>query len=315
MKSKLLPAGLLLAAAALIFGSSLQRIPPAPRPPQAAPVPPAVYPAIRTAIPGYQDYAGVVAQLREWQEQSAGWAETGTYGQSTRGQDLAYIAVHQPQTSGPAVLVTGCIHGNEPLATSTVMAFLGTMLATAQDRDVAEILGTRTMYFVPVVSPDSYPSSREVDGVDPNRDFPGPHAPKKKSVKPLAALQDFFQAKRPKAALSGHTFGRVFLIPWGDRNEPCPNAADYDRLTKDMVQLSDGYKPIRGCQMYSRPIMGTEVDWYYRHGALAMVWEFGTHQRKPSMQDVQDEFRRTYKAFLYFCKEAPKIQIAPMGAE
>ena len=108
--------------------------------------------------------------------------------------------------------------------------------------------------------------------------------------------------------ISGHTWGRVYLTPYGDRNQLCLNDSDYRRIVGEMGRMSQ-YSMQRACQMYGHPIHGTEVDWYYRNGAFSIVMEFGTHQRVPSKSDIYTEFNRTFKAVLHFVKEAPLVEV------
>jgi hypothetical protein len=182
-------------------------------------------PTVNNPIPAWKSYADTVKQLEEWKTQSPGLVETGTYGKSSKGVNLSYIRVTNLYDPSPKkkVLITASIHGNEPLAASTTMAFIGTMLVNYQvDPEVTSLINSRDIYFVPVVSPDSYPNSREVDGVDPNRNFPK-GTDIKKSVPPVEALKDFFLKQHFNAVISGHTFGRVYLIPYGDTTNNCPN--------------------------------------------------------------------------------------------
>ena len=176
------------------------------------------------------------------------------------------------------------------------------------DDQITSLLDSREIYFVPVVSPDSYPTNREVDGVDPNRDFPTDRDPNKQSVTPVAALQQFFLDIKPNAVISGHTFGRVFLTPWGSRTQICDNESDYQRIIGEMAKKC-GYKMMRCCFNYGQPIFGTEVDWYYKNGAFAIVMEFGTHQRRPSNKEINQEFDRTFDGILYFIKEGAEVNV------
>jgi hypothetical protein len=43
--------------------------------------------------------------------------------------------------------------------------------------------------------------------------------------------------------------------------------------------------------------------------AIAIVAEYGTHQRIPSVQDIKTEFDLSYRATLKFIKFAPEISI------
>lgn len=286
-----------------------------PQWPQPAPTPPPrpqqpAAPNISKAIPGYQDYSGTVSQIQQWEKEAPDLVETGTYGSSAKGQKLYFIRLsNEFSPSQKVVLITASIHGNEPWSTSTVMAYIGTMLSKyGKDDEITKLVNERTIYFVPVISPDSYPNSRHVDGVDPNRDFPGPRNPNRQSTPAVAAIQSLFRQIKPCAVISGHTFGRIYLHPFGDSMQTCPNHADFQRIVGEMGRLSN-YRVDRACNMYNSPIHGTEVDWYYRNGAFAIVMEFGTHQRIPSMEDTTSEFNRTFKAVLYFMREAPEVKV------
>lgn len=306
------------------------------------PVLPPIKNHITKACPSYMNYEQTVAQLQQWNKEAPEMTEVGTYGKTSRGKDCYYLRVCNKRFSQtaekPRVLITACIHGNEPLASSTVMWYIGNMLDKyGKDQAITQLLDSRDIYFVPVLSPDSYPHSRHVDGVDPNRDFPGPSRPNHRSSAPVKAIQDLVLKIRPKAVMSGHTWGRVYLTPYGDRMQNCP---DHEAIWKVMQECSklSGYRLIRACDMYkgngglnnppiraagaeayddyaSMPIYGSEVDWYYRQGAFAIVCEFGTHQRIPSDADTRTEFDKTFGAFLYFVREAPLVPLHPSAGE
>jgi hypothetical protein len=88
-------------------------------------------------------------------------------------------------------------------------------------------------------------------------------------------VQDFFMKVRPNAVISTHTFGqRIYLTPYGDKYQKCPNESDYQRIVGKMGQMSS-YKVDRACNMYARLIAGSEVDWYYRNGHLPSSWKSG----------------------------------------
>lgn len=268
-------------------------------------------PKITEKIPAYLDYQQTIAQIKKWNQEAPDFTEVGTYGKSKRGTDLYFIKITNKihQAPKPKVLITGCIHGNEPWASGCVMAYIGTLLGDyGTNKEVTELVNTREIYVIPVVSPDSYPNSRHVDGVDPNRDFPGPSRPGHRSTPSIQAVQDFFNKIKPNAVISGHTHGRIFLTPYGDKTQLCPNDADYKRIVGEMARLSN-YKLDRACNMYGRPIYGSEVDWYYRNGALSIVMEFGTHQRKPTHEEIKSETQRTWAGVVLFIREAPLVKL------
>lgn len=259
-------------------------------------------------ISGYQSYEQIIETMRDWENKAPDLAEVGTYGKTTAGKDQYYIKIsNECSPSDKVVLITAAIHGNEPWSTSTVMAYAGKLISSyGRDEAITALVDSRTVYFVPVVSPDSYPLSRHVEGKDPNRDFPTLKSPDKESVRPVQNLRDFFLRIRPNSVLSGHTFGRIYLIPWGDSTQENPSSPEYRRLASEMCQMS-GYKYQRACEMYNKPIYGTETDWYHRNGAFAMVMEFGTHQKKPSREETRLEFERTFEAFLHFLENSTEL--------
>lgn len=286
-------------------------------------------PNISVITPTYLDYPDIIKQLNKWHNEAPELTEIGTYGKSTHSNDLYYIRLNNKLTKGnkPVVLLTACIHGNESWATGLMMAHFGNLLNSYRSTpELTDLIDTRDIYFIPVVSPDSYPFSRFVDGVDPNRNFPNPHK-QQNQVKPVKALMDFFVKINPKATISCHTWGRACLIPWGDSLTNCPDYNEYQRVVGTMCSLMN-YKFMRTCDMYGKhglnvppprdllvgnngtPIYGTEVDWYYRNGSMAIVMEIGTHQRKPTYEEIKSEFERTYKGILFFIKEAPETNLS-----
>ena len=286
-----------------------------------------VTPNISVSTPSFLQYNGIIEQLKTWNKEAPELTKIDVYGQTAKKKDLYYIEISNFKSNSikPKVLITACIHGNEPHATSTVMAYIGNMLANyGKDEKITKLIDERDIYFIPVVSPDSYPNSRQVDGVDPNRDFDNLRSPS------IRAIQKFFNKEKFNAAWSGHTWGRVFLMPWGDSMEKCPDDASYREIAGEMASLAN-YRLIRACEMYNAaglnnppirygskewnpnkamsPIYGAELDWYYRNGAFAVVCEYGTHQQKPSDAETKSEFERTFKAFLCFVEKAPIVDL------
>ena len=220
----------------------------------------------------FQTYQQIVQQCKTWNQEAPDLTELGTYGASARGKTLTWIKLTNKYSTKnkKTVLIHACIHGNEPLATSTEMAYIGSLLSEyGKTLEVTNLLDTRTIYFIPVVNPDSYPNSREVEGVDPNREFLKEHP-----AHSIQELKTFFLKIKPQAAMSMHTSGRMELYPFGDKVSLCPNDSDYKSVLGKMSQLS-GYTILRACQVYGRPIFGGELDWYYRNQAFSMVMELG----------------------------------------
>lgn len=266
---------------------------------------------IKNPVPSFLQYDALVSQLKEWEKEAPELVEVGTYGKTSKGTDLYFIRIRNERSdeAKPVVLLTGATHGNEPWSTTVMMACVGTMLDKyGDDEKLTALMNSRDIYVVPVVSPDTFGKERYVDGVDPNRDYPTQRAPDKVSVAPIEALKKLTLSIHPAAAISGHTFGRVYFYPYADSTRKTANDEDYRRILGKMKELSN-YGFEQGCYNYGRPIFGSEMDWYYRNGCMGIVMEMGTHQRPPSTEEVRSEFERTFEAIKYFIEEAPKVQV------
>jgi succinylglutamate desuccinylase len=248
---------------------------------------------IKQEVFGYQTYEEIVETLKSWEKTSPETLEVEKFGKGLKNHYLRICNEKSP--SDNVVLLTACIHGNEPLATSVMMSFVCKLISEK------DFFDDRTIYFIPVLSIETYPKSRYVNGTDPNRDF---H--KNKSIELVEDIKELFLKIKPDAVLSGHTYGRVFLYPWGHTTEKSPKHEEYSSLAKDMSKLS-GYGNKRICELYGHPIKGTESDWYDSNGAFSMVIEFGTHQRKPTKSESEVELNKTYKAMMLFIREAVKL--------
>lgn len=270
-----------------------------PEPYYEPPPPEPAKPEVSVTFPGYLSYQATVAQLKQWETEGPDYVEVGTYGTSSRGQDLVYIRLTNKlnMEPKPKVLLTAAIHGNEPVSSGVLLGLIGDLLANHLD-----ILNERDIYFIPIINPDSYPHSRHVDGVDPNRDFNG------RSVKSIQALKDFFDAQHFNATASGHTGTSMIMIPPGERNGKTNNDADYQRIGRKMAQMT-GYDFLYLHEIYGRPILGGEADWYDKRKAFSVVIEFGPVQGVPNKNQVEREYNKTRDALLYFIQEAPVVEM------
>ena len=256
---------------------------------------------ITTVNPGHLSYTDINKQLKKWEREAQDLVDIGTYGSSSEGKNLTYIKLTNEldKTPKPKILITACIHGNEPWSTSIIMNYIGLLLS---QYDKNSLLNKEEIYFIPVISPDSFPNSREVDGVDPNRDWENRRSPV------VRYLQEFHLKQKFIAVISGHTSGRMYLIPWGEKRELCSDNDSYQSLIGQMSQMSN-YRLLRACEIYGRPIFGGELDWFYKNGAFTVVCEFGTHQEIPTLEQTDSECKRTWKAFILFLEKAPTIKL------
>lgn len=263
---------------------------------------------ISKSTPGYLSYQGVVNQMKLWNQEAPEITELGIYGRSTKGHDIYYLRIGNK--TGPKVMITACIHGNEKIANAVVMGIMGKMLTDyGHDAAITKLMKSRDVYWVPVVSPDSFiADARHVDGLDPNRNFPYPGKPDVNSIPPIKSIREFFTKQGFKAAISTHAYGRVYIYPFGYTNQACPDHQSYRDICGRMAELAR-YRPdqIRNIGT-APPYHGFEADWFYANGAFAMVAEVG-EQFKPPDSDIQPEVTRNYKAYMLFIEEAPVVEL------
>lgn len=266
---------------------------------------------ISNKIPNYLTYDGVVNQINNWNKEAPEITEVGTYGKTSNNKDIYYIRVCGNKNANlPKVLITACIHGNEKIANATVMGMIGKLLSDyGRDEKVTKLVSSRDIYWIPVVSPDSYISdSRHVDGVDPNRNFPYPGNPNVNSVPPISALREFFLKHKFLAVVSTHSYSRIYLYPYGYTATPCPDVNTYKDICGRMANLanysSSNIRSIRTAQPYH----GFEADWFYENGAFAIVSEVSL-DFKPAESTIAPEVERNYKAYLLFIEEAPVVNL------
>lgn len=258
----------------------------------------AVPPKITEKRPSYKDYNGIVDMMRSWEKEAPDFVEVLSYGKTTKGIEQYYAKITNKKKSGnkPSCVITGCIHGNEPISTCTETWWMTELLSSySSDPEAKEILDSREIYFIPVLSPDTFPHSRHVDGVDPNRNFPS--SGEKQSVTPIENFKNLFKEKKFNAFMSGHSYGRVFLLA----RDSDPERRDAYEKIKDKMDSISSYR----ASYLGGPGTTLDADWGNRRGAISLIVEFGTHQVIPSDEDIKTEFDATYKSFLYFAKEAP----------
>lgn len=260
-------------------------------------------------LPVYMTYNQIQEQLIKWNNKSPKITNLGSFGYTTNNRKRVFIEV-KGKNSTNKILVHACIHGNECLATNMCLGYCGMLLSKYNsDKTIQDLVDSRDIYFVPVLSVEAYPSQREVNGKDPNRDFNS-----RNPVPPVRDIIKLFNIIKPVSTISIHTFGRKLLMPPGDSTGDCANSKDYKSILGSMAHLSN-YNLIKASQLYGHPIYGTEVDYYYKHGSFSFVWEVGVDQCPNNWNQIKEEFTRTWPAFLHFIKESPNVKISTASAK
>jgi len=258
----------------------------------------------------YLSYNEVVQRLKEWNEEAPEITEFGTYGKDRQGTDLCYLRIGTP--GKPKVLIHSAIHGNERLGAACTLGTMGKLLwsykrdEVLENADVAEanwIIKNRDIYFVPVFAPETYLRQRYLEGTDPNRNWPYPGSRSENRSTPILAMREFFLKHKFVAAMDGHTYGRIFFWPsiatHSDREK-------FRELGRAMGELAN----YDASSVGSYPA-GYAIDWYYWKGAVSLITEFGSpsYGHGQPIEQIESETERVYRAYLYFLRNAPEIQL------
>lgn len=161
-------------------------------------------------------------------------------------------------------------------------------------------------------NPDAY-------GVDPNRNYsyrwggagssnstlligdqtyrgPAPQSePETKNV------EDLLLSRNVTSIISNHTYSRLVLRPWGDRQGDAPDEAYLKPLGARMAKAMGGYKNIKGIELYITT--GTMSEWGYGTlGIPSYTFEHGTSFHPPysgcTQNCVESDWRGVMKAFV-----------------
>ena len=100
------------------------------------------------------------------------------------------------------------------------------------------------------------------------------------------------------AYVSNHTYSRLVLRPWGDREDVAPDNHVMEPLGEKMAEAMGDYQNITGLELYLTT--GTASDWSYgTTGTLGYTFEHGTAFHPEFNENVAPETEGVIKAFMY----------------
>lgn len=224
------------------------------------------------------NYSKVETDLQSIAQDNPNLTALETYGQSRSGRNLYALRLGSTAEDAPRLMITGATHGNETLTVDVVMAVLKRWVQKANtDERVGAFLRHAQVYFVPVVSPDSYVAKVRLVGlVDPNRDYPWPGDPDHRSIGIIQAISNFALSKGIKGSVDIHSTAGVIMYPWA-YTDHLPSQPMLDRfrdLVENMAQ-TNGYETGQISDvMYVAK--GSSADFYFwKIGTEAVAIELG----------------------------------------
>ncbi len=228
-----------------------------------------------------------------------------TYGQSANGKKLYALKLDTLVNQGkkPEIMITSATHGDELITVEVLISLMNELLSQyGKDNRITKMLDGRVIYFIPVVSPDSFEMrSRYVEGEDPNRAYPWPEKPKNGNVGVINSLIEFTNNHQFIGSLDIHAYGKLIMYPWG-YTTTAPNGTDasiMQNLVQDMAHDNQYAAGQISTTIYIAK--GSSADYYYwKKKTRAIAVEIGNEKvpKYSKIPNVVNESREMIFKFI-----------------
>jgi carboxypeptidase T len=232
-------------------------------------------------------------------------------GPSLEGRPILGVRIAAGEDK-PALLVNAGQHAREWVSMMAGMCVAESFVTRAQEPDIAALLAEIELIVVPVVNPDGYAYSWDVDrlwrknrrdgfGVDLNRNFgvawgglgssEDPFAGDYRGEAPFSepesvAMRELVEATPGLVShVDLHSYGQLVLYPWGYTEEPAPADESLFTLAEALAEAlgaphGEHHTPLQGALFY--PAAGTMPDWMYgQHGVHSFTFELRPDEAEP----------------------------------
>jgi hypothetical protein len=247
----------------------------------------------------YKKYEEVVQIMKDLATKYPDFVSLNSYGKSYRGDDLLYLKISDNVSideQEPEIMITAATHGDELITTETIIRVISEMVTRkSSDERIQRMIQDHELFFIPIVNPDGFKKRRRytADGTDPNREYPYPEKPNKKSVQCIKKLIDFTNSRNFVASLDFHASGEMIMYPWGFTKDEVP-AADKNMFHNlgEKMSKENKYKVGQISKIiYVAP--ASSADYYYwKKGTIAYGIELA-RQKVPrwGIEKVTEEAR------------------------
>lgn len=237
----------------------------------------------------YRDFKKVELDLKNLAEVYKDFVELITYGNSPEGRPLYALKVNASKSIKPELMVTAATHGDELITVEVLFSLMDELLKGFNvENRITDILLNHTIYFIPVVSPDSFENrERYVQGIDPNRSYPWPENENNKPVSVIQSLINFSNQHKFVSSLDLHAYGKLIMYPWAFTTRP-PSFQDETNM-KNLVENMAVDNHYKNGQI-SKTIYiakGSSADYYYwKNKTKAIAVEIG-NEKIPNYRKIQ----------------------------
>lgn len=257
----------------------------------------------------YKNYTQVVALMNNLEAKYPKYISVNSYGKSVNGLDLLYMKISdnvKVDEEEPELLITAATHGDELITTESLMRFIVNMMESkGTDPRVNNMIKDNELFFIPVVNPDGFTRKRRytADGTDPNREYPYPKFPNKKSVQCIKKQIEFFHTRQFAGSMDLHAHGEMIMYPWGYTRDQVP-AADkvlFESLGKAMAKENKYRVGQISRIIYVAP--ASSADYYYwKNGTIAFGIELA-RSKVPSRRKIDKVVKDTTSMIYTFIEK------------
>jgi carboxypeptidase T len=251
----------------------------------------------------YRDLDELTARMDALAAAHPDLARVQTLGASVEGRPIRALEITHGGSIG--VVVDGGHHAREWISVMVPMCIADRLVASyASDARIQRLLEADKLVIVPVVNPDGYRYSWDVDrywrknrrggyGVDLSRNYSvgwggagsseRADSPNYRGEAPFSepetrAMRQLFEREPVAAHVDFHAFSQVIVYPWSYRRDDPPDraalAAIADRMSSAMMRAHGERYGVRGGADLQVGAGGTAGDWSYgEHGALSFLVE------------------------------------------
>lgn len=246
----------------------------------------------------YKTYQSIIDQLRKWHLEARDTTEISTYGKTSEGTECFYFRIGTKNK--PKILIQSGIEGNEEFSILSNILLIQKILSKySQNEEIEWLVKNRDIYFIPVVSPDSY-LKKETNKMNI---FPVGTKYENSIPSSVRILVDLANDLKFKAVLNLHPSGETFTYP----KNAC--VKDSNNICKVIEKMSN----LNGFQI-KKPMnqKNDDVNWFYTINACSVGMSIGQEPKNYIVySEIESSINQSFSSLILFMKEAVEIDLNP----